>query len=339
MILNTIQLKRFYANSSQIKSKGILPILDYIKISDDVILKTNTEAFIKMDITPTGKTFLIDENTLGKLLSITKSDIINVEVKDKRVCLNDGFNKAYFPLPDYADLYPEIPEIEKKEGVVLTESVLKSIGIASKNVAVGDVRPALNCVNLHENFVFGTDTFKFYSKKFDNLPSLSISPLAASIISQFGSATYYSQGNFNIFEIGSLVYGFAKEEVVVPDFVSFLKKCTKDEYMEMEVETVLSFIDFLQGTTSSKSVTCNFDGNKVSFHDADLDKGNDVELETTGKFEMKKSFLPRLISPLLKSIGKEYIRFSPMQEGQKGVTVWSDAEDDLLCILAEVEQN
>lgn len=333
MQLKTTEIKRFISNASMIKSSGILPVLDYLLIQDDKIIKTNLEAFISMDIQPTGETLLVDENILSSLIKKTTADVIDIKVKGSIVHLTDGVYKPYFTFCDHKD-YPVFPESDKDSEMLLPEPVLKSIKIASKNIGSGG--DSFDFVHLSDGYVFGADHFRFYFKKFDELPKLSMSSLCANIISQFGTATYYKKGNFDFYSIGTLLYGFLMQEVVIPDFPTFLTFIEKGEYLEVDVSQVTDFLEFLSSTTSSATVTCDFEGNKLSFNDVDLQVGNDVQLSTTGKYQLKKSFLPRVLGPFLKSLGKDFIRFSPMKGGRKGITVWSEDEPEFTGMIGEV---
>lgn len=339
MILKTIELRRFFQNASAIRSKGILPILDFVKIDGNKIIKTNTEAYIEMDITPTGKSMLIDENTLSTLVKTTTSDEIKVEIDGKRVYLLDGRNKLFFQLPDDASLYPEFPDREKEEEYRLDAEVLIAIGEALKNVGGSGLADSFDFVHLSNNYVFGSDHFRFYFKKFDKLPTVSLSHLAASIICQFGGANFYERGNYYFFEIGNTLYGFAKEETVPPQFISFLDFTTKEPYAEINTSEVTEFLELLKSQTSSNSVTCDFKGDILSFHDVDLETGNEIKLNIGGDYQLNKSFLPRLLLPFLKSLGKSTLRISPMKGDRKGVTIWDNDDKDFMGMLGEVTQN
>src|SRR4051812_20145433 len=120
MQLKVTEIKRFVANASMIKSRGVLPVLDYILIKDDKIIKTNIDAFISMDIQSTSETLLIDENVLSILIKKTTAEVINVKIKGNVVYLLDGRYSPYFTFCDPKD-YPVFPASDKDSEVLLTE--------------------------------------------------------------------------------------------------------------------------------------------------------------------------------------------------------------------------
>src|SRR5438477_596157 len=100
MILNVQQLKRFFSNASTIKTNKVMQILEYIKIDNDKIIKTNLTAYVVMEITPTGETLLIDEKTLSAIVKATTADTITVTVKNNKGLLSDGVNNMSFLLSE-----------------------------------------------------------------------------------------------------------------------------------------------------------------------------------------------------------------------------------------------
>lgn len=331
MVLKTLEMRRFFSTANSIKSNSILPVLAYIRVNNDRIEKTNLNAYCVMNITPVGDTILIDEKILSAIVKVTTSDTIEVKVKGDKVHLSDGVNKMSFLL-SAEEHYPQFPDSEKENEVVLKQDVLEAIGIASKNVAVNDVAPAYNFVNVAHGYVAASDRAKLYLKKFDGLPTLLIDTLAANIISQFGEVTCYQRGNYTFYHVGSFLFGFAQSEGKPVDYGKFLADVQKEEYMEVICNEIYSFCDLFMASSSSESVTMDFDGNKLSFYDADREVANEITLNVVGDYKPKVSFLPRLLNSLLKSIGAEKIRMSKLKT-QPGVTFWDAEDENMYAIL------
>lgn len=334
--LRVNELKRFFSNSNTIKSNGILPVLDFILIDNDRIVKTNLNAYVEMKITPIGKRMLVDEKLLQNIVKITSADTIEVILKDKKVFLSDGKNKPFFTLSDDS-VYPEFPDSEKENEVTLKSDVLKAVGVAVKNVNSGDViTPGFNFVNLAYGYVYGAEHNKFYFRKFDDLPTVLIDPLCANIISQFGEVRYYQRGNFDFYEVGSFLFGFAKTEATVINFVPFLEVISKGEYMEIYTKDLTDFLDLLSSMTPSLTTTVDFKGNQLSFYDVDLEVGNDLTLEVEGTYRPTYSFLPRILSSYVKSLNKEKIRISPLLQNRNGITIWDAEEENFIGMIGAI---
>src|SRR4051812_895986 len=98
MKLKTAEIRRFFSNCSTIKSKGVLPVLDYIKVDNDKIIKTNLTAYVVMNISPTGKTMLISENVLNGIIKQTTADSVEITVNGFVGTISDGKNKPTFAI-------------------------------------------------------------------------------------------------------------------------------------------------------------------------------------------------------------------------------------------------
>jgi hypothetical protein len=336
MNLRVVELRRFFSNAGTIRSKGVMPVLDYIKIDRDRIIKTNLNAYVIMNITPVGETILIDEKILNAMVKSTSSDIIEVTTQGSKVFLSDGKYKMSFVVAE-EEHYPKMPDSEKENEVVLTQDMLEAIGIAAKNVAVNDVVPAFNCVNLAYGYIAGSDHARLYLKKFDNLPTVLIEPLAANIISQFGEVKYYERGNYSFFEVGSFLFGFIKTAGNPIDFRAFLSEVVNDTYAEFSCQDIYNFIDLFMASSGGETVSVDFNGDLISFKDLDREVSNESVLAIEGQFKPQLSFLPRLINNQLKSIGKEKVRMSPLKSNP-GVTFWYEDEPNLVAILGTISK-
>lgn len=337
MKLKTSELKRFFSNSNTIKSKGILPILDYLKISDNKIIKTNLNAYVVMDITPTGETMLINEDILSSIVKGTLADTIEVTASGNKGLISDGVNKMKYPIPAEED-YPTFPDNDKVGEVILSKEVLEAVGIAAKNLSTNDVAISFNNVNVAHGYVAGSDHVRLYLKKFEQpLPTILIDTLAANIISQFGEVKYYQNGNYDFYEVGSFLFGFAKQEGKPIDFNRFLDDVQKEEYIEMNCAEIFNFYDIFISSSGSTVATIDFNGDKISFSDVDRDVENERVLNTEGDYKPDISLLPRNLNGILRSLNKEKIRMSKLKT-QPGVTFWDESDENLFAILGIVSK-
>lgn len=337
MKLKTAELKRFFSNSNTIKSKGIIPILDYIKIENDRIVKTNLNAYVVMSITPTGETMLINEEILSSIVKSTLADTIEVTASGNKGLISDGVNKIKYPIPAQED-YPTFPDNDKQGEVVFTKDVLDAIGIAAKNVSINDVAVSFNHVNIAHGYIAGSDHVRLYLKQFQQeLPTILIDTLAANIISQFGEVKYYQNGNYDFYEVGSFLFGFAKSEGKPIDFRRFLADVQKDEFIEMNSAEIYNFCDIFMSTSGSATATIDFNGDKISFNDVDREVENERQLNTEGDYVPDVSLLPRNLNGILRPLNKEKIRMSKLKT-QAGVTFWDAEDENLFAILGTVSK-
>lgn len=335
MILKTLELRKFFSNASTIKSNGLMPILDFVRVDNNKIIKTNLNAYIIMDITPTNETLLIDEKILNAIVKVTTSDTINVTAKGDKVIISDGVNKMSFLL-SAEEHYPEFPDSEKEGEVVLPKPVLDAIGMAAKNVSVNNVAVSFNYVNVAHGYVAGSDQVRLYTHSFNNLPTLLIDTLAANIISQFGEVKYYQRGNYDFFHVGSFLFGFIKSVGTPIDFNPFLSEAQKEEYVELFTHEIYNFNDIFMASSGSAEVTFNFKDDKLSFHDVDRSVSNEITLSMEGNHKPNISFLPRNLTSILKSIGSEKIRMSPLKNNP-GVSFWNEEDEGLMAFLGSAK--
>lgn len=347
MKLKTAEIKRFFNLSSSIKTNGILPILDLIKIDNDRIYKTNTNAWIVCDITATNEQILLDEKILSEYVKRVAEDYIDVKIETssptkkndpiiKTITLKSGkVPKVTFSLPDDYVNFPVFPINENPTPIRIEEDVLKAIGVAAKNVIGGNNTHPFDFIHLTNGYVLGSDTNRFYFKKFDYLPNTIIDPQCANTIYQFGGAEFTESDKFNFFQIGTITYAFVKNNFTTPDTSKLFSVFKKDSYLEITVSELLEFLDLVTSVSPMELRICSIKGNKLYFKDADYERDVEFELTTTGDFQPDFSFSAKVFAPYFKSLGKEKVRLSPLHQPW-GVSVWDNEDADFVGFISGV---
>src|SRR5688572_7795118 len=127
-------IRSFKKSSSHIRSKGIMPILDYIKFDNGTITKTNINEFVVQESDFNGA-FLVEERVLFNFIEYTSAADISFVADGKKIIITDGSQKTSSKQEDI-NLFPQI-EQPPKETVALTDTILKLFGSAAKYTQEG----------------------------------------------------------------------------------------------------------------------------------------------------------------------------------------------------------
>lgn len=296
-------------NASHIKSKGILPILDYIKFDNGTISKTNINEFVVQESTFTGA-FLVEERILFNFIEYTHATEIVFTSDGKKIILSDGSQKTTSNTDEVA-LYPAI-EQPPKETVSLTDTILKLFGAAAKYTQEQD--------DLRKSHIFiGGDTIlasdgfiAFYRKIDRELPKTAIPRSVAERVSSIDPADFSQTEKKLFFKAGKVIYGFQKTEATYFDISSFFKYTKVDSFLAPKSE-LITFNDMCLSMSKIKICHPFLDivNNRLLMSAVNSDYGvdNEKEIEVVGKMEKKFNYDAVTFNRLLKTAPDDELTF------------------------------
>lgn len=304
-------IRSFKKNSSHIRSKSILPILDYIKFDNGTITKTNINEFVVQESNFTGS-FLIEERVLLNFVEYTSASDILFIADGKKVIISDGSQKTGSIQGDIT-LFPEI-EQPPKETVSLTDTILKLLGSAAKYTQEGSDDLRKSHIFIGGNMILASDAnIAFYRKIDRELPKTAIPRSVAERVSSIDPA-YFSQTEKKLFfKAGKVLYGFQRTEATYIDMSSFFKFENLDSFHAPKAE-LIAFNEMC--LSMSKIKMCHpfleiKDGKLLmSAVNSDFGVDNEKEIEVVGKMEGKVQYDAATLNRLLKTAPDEELAFS-----------------------------
>lgn len=308
MKLKTAELKQFKQNASFIKTRGIIPILGYLKVDNGTITKTSLENFYTQKIDAKGSV-LLDEVQLYNFLAKTPEPTIDITVKDRRIFISDGGTtpKVSFQEQDFS-VFPSLKSVGEEEKYSISNEVFCAINFASKYTDSMDAPDARAHVFVGDNMVFGGNGIICYTEKFkENLPKMVILKDVAQVIGKFNEASFSENDNWFFFETEIGTYGFIKSTFPYTD-MSKLISYSKDEYaFEVDKGDLLNFSDICVSASISKlkTATLSVKSNKLFMQMEDPDFNVDVNHSIPiGNGNMKEEFTfnPVMMSTMLNNI-------------------------------------
>lgn len=238
MILKKQELLEFARRTAHIKNNGIMPILGYVMLAGNSIIKTNLQFYAKHTISADADPILIDEQILFALVNNTNEEEISVEREEGKVVLRAGKRKQEFGWVDVID-FPKFPEVGLEEKFTIGKPVIDSLLIASKFVDKKEAN--FRYVYSTENDVFGCDNFVMYFKQFENVPPLMLRAEACQIISLYEEVKFSSNGNIDFFECGDTIYGFVRSDTKPVGYYPMVKKIGTGGGLKLDKEMIQQF--------------------------------------------------------------------------------------------------
>lgn len=304
-------IRSFKKNSSHIRGKGIIPILDYIKFDNGVITKTNINEFVVQESNFSGA-FLIEERILFNFIEYTCASEILFIADGKKVTLSDGSQKTSSSQGDI-NLFPEI-EDPPKESVSLTDVILKLFGSAAKYTQDGNDDLRKSHIFIGGDAIMASDGFIAFYRKIDReLPKTAIPRSVAERVSSIDPADFSQTEKKLFFKTGKVIYGFQKTEATYIDMRSFFNY-NKDTTFHAPKLELIAFNEM--SLAMSKLKLCHpcleiINGKLLmSAVNSDYGVDNEKEVEVVGGMGDKFQYDAVTLNRLLKTAPDDELTFS-----------------------------
>lgn len=186
MKLNTTEIKKFKIVSDSIKSRNILPILNYLKFDNGTITKSNGESFVVMDADFEGS-FLVDESQLMSFIEKVNSKEIEIEVEGKRLLLiNPNKKQERMASPtEPVENFLNVAETGGEE-IEFDDELIEQIKTASAFTTERENLPYTSCVFLGNGIVGAVNGFIAYAKKIEvDVPKIVLEKNVTDAIKRF----------------------------------------------------------------------------------------------------------------------------------------------------------
>lgn len=270
IIIPISELKRFIANSKNIKDSKILPILSYLKIeckgTSTTITKTNLNSFVVSEIECDFKedqVLLIEEKVLAECATFSRGQSLSISISGKNIVLDDGHSTS--KCQRIEDHFPAVEIAADENKTTLNTDVICAMSIATKHALLSterglrDWKSFVNIIKVgKKNCVAAANGsisyFKYFKQK---LPVISLEPETVGIISKFPELEYFSSDRYDYFRCLDVTYGFIKSEVKSPELDTVLEKFKSDDSFEMKKRDMVDFCEsaiFLNGSSLAPEV-------------------------------------------------------------------------------------
>lgn len=249
-------LKRFFASARNITGGTIISILDYLLVDcsgdTSTFTKSNLGSFIQYEMPAefeSAQTFLIEEKILSELLKSCDGEFLTISFNGALTVLSEG-KKAYSFDASKISIkeFPKTPDLAgNKEKFTLSSAILNSIKNASvisyKKEKISN--PSYEYVHLFENGdIICQNAFLAYTDNVSvKLPDISISNEACKCICELSEVNYFFTENYNVFSLGSITYGFVKEDVSKPAIRTHLNDLRLSGGVLFDVPEIVSFCE------------------------------------------------------------------------------------------------
>ena len=324
--VSVADIRSFKKNSSRITSKGILPILDYIKFYNGTITKTNINEFVVQESNFSGA-FLVEERILFNFIEYTSAVEISFVTDGTKVVISDGSQKTTSNQGDI-NLFPAI-EQPPTETVSLTDTILKLFGSAAKYTQDGSDDLRKSHIFIGGDAIMASDGFIAFYRKIDRqLPKTAIPRSIAEKVSSIDPADFSQTERKLFFRAGKVLYGFQKTEATYIDMSGFFNY-QKDTYFHAPKAELISFNEMSLGM--SKLRLCHpyleIVNGKLLMSAVNSDYGvdNEKEIEVVGEMGDKFQYDAVTLNRLLKTAPDEELTFSRIKgmmyiTGESGFT-------------------
>jgi len=350
-------LKRFFDNASGIKNTSTIPVCDYVKLecrkNKSTITKTNLKAFCITDVEPEfdeEQTLLIEESALKAAMTYCKSNSLKISKNGKGLILDDGVRPIKSQTQE-SNLFPVIENVDFGDAAELDTDVLGAMKIAKGHAMAADdtmlhwmqyvSSKTINGVS----YVFGTNSSVGYFQTFKTkLPEFCVDPNdVIPVITKYPYVNFFSSDSYNYFRCVSVVYGFSKSEVKIPDIAPVLARLKSNESFQIKRDDLVNFCELaisLNTTAVPPSITlddCGDDKIVLEFHDvADNNSTREeISVEEKNYTVTKFTFQPKLLLTALKDLSSEKIRLSRI-EAHKNTIITADDEEGYLGFMMDI---
>jgi DNA polymerase III sliding clamp (beta) subunit (PCNA family) len=309
--VSVADIRSFKKNSSRITSKGVIPILDYIKFDNGAITKTNINEFVVQESNFSGA-FLVEERILFNFIEYTSAAEVLFVADGKKVIISDGSQKTSSSQGDIS-LFPEI-EQSPKETVSLTDTILKLFGSAAKYTQEGNDDLRKSHIFIGGDTLMASDGFVAFYRKIDReLPKTAIPRSVAEKVSSIDPADFSQTEKKLFFRAGKTLYGFQKTEATYIDMSSFFNY-KKDSSFHAPKSELIAFNEM--SLAMSKLKLCHpyleIVNGKLLMSAVNSDYGvdNEKEIDVIGEMGDKFQYDAVILNRLLKTAPDEELTFS-----------------------------
>jgi DNA polymerase III sliding clamp (beta) subunit (PCNA family) len=309
--VSVADIRSFKKNSSRITSKGVIPILDYIKFDNGAITKTNINEFVVQESNFSGA-FLVEERILFNFIEYTSAAEVLFVANGKKVIISDGSQKTSSSQGDIS-LFPEI-EQSPKETVSLTDTILKLFGSAAKYTQEGNDDLRKSHIFIGGDTLMASDGFVAFYRKIDReLPKTAIPRSVAEKVSSIDPADFSQTEKKLFFRAGKTLYGFQKTEATYIDMSSFFNY-KKDSSFHAPKSELIAFNEM--SLAMSKLKLCHpyleIVNGKLLMSAVNSDYGvdNEKEIDVIGEMGDKFQYDAVILNRLLKTAPDEELTFS-----------------------------
>jgi DNA polymerase III sliding clamp (beta) subunit (PCNA family) len=309
--VSVADIRSFKKNSSRITSKGVIPILDYIKFDNGAITKTNINEFVVQESNFSGA-FLVEERILFNFIEYTSAAEVLFVADGKKVIISDGSQKTSSSQGDIS-LFPEI-EQSPKETVSLTDTILKLFGSAAKYTQEGSDDLRKSHIFIGGDTLMASDGFVAFYRKIDReLPKTAIPRSVAEKVSSIDPADFSQTEKKLFFRAGKTLYGFQKTEATYIDMSSFFNY-KKDSSFHAPKSELIAFNEM--SLAMSKLKLCHpyleIVNGKLLMSAVNSDYGvdNEKEIDVIGEMGDKFQYDAVILNRLLKTAPDEELTFS-----------------------------
>lgn len=346
------EIKTFLSRASAIKPDTHIPISSFVRLKGETdktsMYKSGQASFIIHEVDAENEEpydFLIEEKSLSIACENTDAETILFEPAGDVVNITVGNYKQSSPTEDVI-LFYKFPEFENSFLHTLSGEILDSINAASKYAHAGkDFVTNVCFVHVSNNAVCATDNKKSYYKKFeDELPELVLSLKSCSVLSKFGTVKVKDIEKFYLFNTGSSIYGFSKEEYKAPNFdkaFNTIQEIKRPGFV-VKKDSLFSFAD-----KSHKLSSGFIDAIEISDSEGQeikLDfKSDTVKTSTFSKIEVSKkegyseptSFLvsASILKQVLASLTPETIDVCFATQGKSQFLIFSEDKNQISFIM------
>lgn len=267
MKIKISELREFLKRSAKIKSKGIIPVHDYLLVEFDretvSITKSNGNAFCKHTIEEDNEgkgVFLVEEKRVSALVANAKGEHLTFATKGKQVIVTDATNKLTLQGED-PKTFPAFPEMDDAKRFELDPQTLAALFEARNFTSI--IESNLHYVYCHErggiHYIEATNQQVLYSKKFDReLPFLALSPETCGIVTSFDMVQYFSAGNYDFFDTSRTLYGFIKTEYQPVNFAPVYESIDRAQTLTLTKAPVVDFCALVSSLATYKSPIIRF---------------------------------------------------------------------------------
>lgn len=345
-------IKNFFEVSKYVKSEknDVSPILRYLKIDIEFgicfITKANLDSFCKYNfsINHDDISFLIEEEKLSILVSLTKEDKIEIQYKKDHILLTDGYFKQKCNNISYkVTEFRSIPDFLKSESFVLNKSILSKL--SSAKIFLGKdniISPYFLFVYFEEDKIYsssGQSIYFYKMKDGEKVPKFALTENECTLLSGYESVIYSKSENYNTYKIGNVVYGFIQSSNAnYYPAESQTNKAEKKNYAIIKIEDIINFCN--STLKFSGNTYCNSDlfvESEISrFVFSDLDKGEENSIETKSTL-IGEPFVFRFNPSIWLSIFQNMPYDNICIGNEQGVvSIWNDSDPQYIGLLSKL---
>jgi hypothetical protein len=297
MNIKVADLKKFQKLSANIKSAGVLPILDYIKFGGGTITKTALSSFIVYDCGEATDSVLVDEKQLYSLLNITHSEFINIKVIRDKTFISDSLDTLHFQTQKVIE-YPAIPEPETDKSEI-SKDFLSAMGQASFfSDNMGPIPKMYDYVMIGENAICSGDGFiGFHHPVAEDIRAVIEKKISASL-SKLPIKAFSKGESYYFFFMGDAIMGFSIQQIGFADWRKFMQGGDKITFSASSSD-LMSFNSL--SIQNSENPMVSMTTGRIEMTDILFNKGNDRPMENltpNGEFTYDPARMNRVLTAI-----------------------------------------